>query len=75
MTIIVDSEPGTENTLYSVQLFNSDTDRWTTIVDVPNEWSALEIYKEWSESSTEIYRVIAISYKVDIIESEVPEFN
>ncbi len=43
--------------------------------DHRTEWDALETYKEWSESGENIYRVIAVSYTVSIIESEVPEFN
>lgn len=74
MTIIFDTEPNVEKVVYSIQMFLPDVDKWTTIVDYKNEWDAQETYKEWTESSSTIYRMIAVTYKVDIIESEVPEF-
>jgi hypothetical protein len=43
--------------------------------DYKNEWDALETYKEWTECGENIYRIIAVSYTVSIIESEIPEFN
>lgn len=75
MTIILDTTPDTENIVYTIQMYIPDTDRWASMADFSKEWDALEMYNEWTESTSNIYRIIAVSYKVSILESEVPEFN
>lgn len=75
MTIIFDTTPDTEQIVYTIQMYIPDTDRWCSMSDYKNEWDALETYKEWTECGENIYRIIAVSYTVSIIESEVPEFN